>query len=108
MLETISNGRDNVGHVKTEELVSDCFVIFIHAQQSGLYRIHLRGPHSKYALNYMKLNFICARIFIRCYYRLNFATPLVDGMVVSRRALGSLVRQTTVNAGKRRRLDHDR
>ncbi|XP_032791568.2 ral GTPase-activating protein subunit beta isoform X2 [Daphnia magna] len=85
LLETILNGRENVGHVKTEELVSDCFVIFIHAQQSGLYRIHLRGPHSK----------------------LNFATPLVDGMVVSRRALGSLVRQTTVNAGKRRRLDHD-
>jgi hypothetical protein len=41
-------------------------------------------------------------------FRVNLATPLVEGIVVSRRALGSLVRQTTVNMGKRRRLDHDR
>lgn len=42
------------------------------------------------------------------FFRVNLATPLVDGIVVSRRALGSLVRQTAVNMGKRRRLDHDR
>lgn len=40
--------------------------------------------------------------------RTNFATPLVDGIIVSRRVLGTLVRQTVVNMGKRRRLDHDR
>nr|CAH0103904.1 unnamed protein product [Daphnia galeata] len=85
LLETISSCRDNGGQPKIEEVVSDCFVIFIHAQQSGLYRIHLQGPNSK----------------------VNLATPLVEGIVVSRRALGSLVRQTTVNMGKRRRLDHD-
>ena len=33
------------------------------------------------------------------------ATPLVDGMVVSRRSLGSLVRQTSLNIATRRRLD---
>ncbi|XP_046461247.1 ral GTPase-activating protein subunit beta-like isoform X2 [Daphnia pulex] len=84
LLETISSCRDNGGQQKAD-VVSDCFVIFIHAQQSGLYRIHLQGPNSK----------------------VNLATPLVDGIVVSRRALGSLVRQTAVNMGKRRRLDHD-
>ena len=30
-------------------------------------------------------------------FRMNLATPLVDGMVVSRRALGPLVRQTALN-----------
>lgn len=35
------------------------------------------------------------------------ATPLVDGMVVSRRALGPLVRQTALNMARRRRLDND-
>lgn len=50
---------------------------------SGLLRVHLRGPTG----------------------RVGLATPLVDGMVVSRRALGSLVRQTTLNMSRRRRLD---
>ena len=53
LLETISSCRDtreNGGQQKIEELVSDCFVIFIHAQQSGLYRIRLQGPNSKYVL----------------------------------------------------------
>ena len=86
---------------------SDCFVIFIHAQQSGLYRIHLQGPPSRYWVNvyfYFSYYFIANLTFLR----INFATPLVDGIVVSRRALGTLVRQTAINMGKRRRLDHDR
>lgn len=38
---------------------------------------------------------------------MSFATPLVDGMVLSKRVVGSLVRQTVYNMAKRRRLDND-
>ncbi|XP_055857716.1 ral GTPase-activating protein subunit beta isoform X13 [Episyrphus balteatus] len=64
---------------------SDCHVIFLHALQSGLLRVKLQGPSG----------------------RMSFATPLVDGMVLSRRVVGNLVRQTAHNMAKRRRLDHD-
>lgn len=64
---------------------SDCFIVFLHALNSGLLRIKLQGPQG----------------------RMNFATPLVDGMVVSKRVVGSLVRQTILNMAKRRRLDND-
>ena len=36
------------------------------------------------------------------------AGPLVDGMVVSQRSLGAMVRHTAVNIGRRRRLDIDK
>ena len=36
------------------------------------------------------------------------AGPLVDGQVVSRRVLGTLVRQTALNMCRRRRLESDR
>ncbi len=36
---------------------------------------------------------------------MNLATPLVDGMVVSRCSLGPLLRQTALNLASRRRLD---
>jgi len=39
--------------------------------------------------------------------RISEAGPLVDGMVISRRLLGHLVRQTAVNIFKRRYLDTD-
>jgi len=39
--------------------------------------------------------------------RIGDAVPLVDGMVVSRRSLGHLVRQTAVNIFKRRQLDSE-
>ena len=39
--------------------------------------------------------------------RMSLATPLVDGMVVSRRAVGPLVRQTALNMCRRRRLEQD-
>ena len=61
-------------------------VIFLQYLSSGLLRVKLQGPTS----------------------RMNLATPLIDGMVVSRRALGSLVRQTALNIGRRKRLDNDR
>jgi len=41
------------------------------------------------------------------FVRIGDAVPLVDGMVVSRRVLGHLVRQTAVNIFKRRQLDSD-
>ncbi|XP_077493557.1 ral GTPase-activating protein subunit beta isoform X4 [Amblyomma americanum] len=61
----------------------DVFVIFVHALQSGLFRIKVqsRGTKSIQAL------------------------PLVDGMVVSRRVLGVLIRQTALNICRRRRLE---
>ena len=40
-------------------------------------------------------------------FRMSLATPLVDGMVVSRRAVGPLVRQTALNMCRRRRLEQD-
>jgi hypothetical protein len=43
-----------------------------------------------------------------CVFRMQLAVPLVDGMVVSRRALGSMVRQTATNICRRKRLDNDR
>jgi len=45
----------------------------------------------------------CVCVFVR----IGDAVPLVDGMVVSRRVLGHLVRQTAVNIFKRRQLDSD-
>jgi len=41
------------------------------------------------------------------HVRIGDAVPLVDGMVVSRRVLGHLVRQTAVNIFKRRQLDSE-
>lgn len=64
---------------------SDCHIMFLHSLSSGLLRVKLRGPSG----------------------RMNFATPLVDGMVVSKRVVGSLVRQTVYNMARRRRLDND-
>ncbi|XP_011183884.1 ral GTPase-activating protein subunit beta isoform X14 [Zeugodacus cucurbitae] len=84
---------DLLGYTRTGEetqalqlpRASDCHVIFLHALQSGLLRVKLQGPTG----------------------RMSFATPLVDGMVLSRRVVGNLVRQTAHNMAKRRRLDND-
>ena len=56
----------------------DVYVVFIHALQNGLFRIHM--------MEYEKTQ-----------NKMSVAIPLVDGMVVSRRTLGSMVRQTAVN-----------
>ncbi|XP_050081712.1 ral GTPase-activating protein subunit beta isoform X3 [Anopheles aquasalis] len=63
----------------------ECFVIYLHALASGLLRVKLQGPVG----------------------RMNFAIPLIDGMVVSKRVIGSLIRQTASNMAKRKRLDND-
>lgn len=65
---------------------SDVLVIYLHLLSTGLLRVHLQGPTG----------------------RVGLASPLVDGMVVSRRALGPLVRHTALNMARRRRLDSDR
>ncbi|XP_036388548.1 ral GTPase-activating protein subunit beta-like [Megalops cyprinoides] len=60
-------------------------VIFIHPLKTGLFRVKLHGAAGKFSM----------------------AIPLVDGMVVSRRALGFLVRQTVINMCRRKRLESD-
>ncbi|XP_071834992.1 ral GTPase-activating protein subunit beta-like isoform X2 [Apostichopus japonicus] len=57
-------------------------VIFIHALRSGLYRVAMKSSST-------------------------LAVPLIDGMVVSRRTLGAVVRQTAVNVCNRKRLESD-
>jgi len=69
----------------TGNINSVCLVIFLHPLASGLVRVKLAGHVGK----------------------MNLATPLVDGMVVSRRALGPMVRQTTLNMCRRKRLEAD-
>lgn len=64
---------------------SDVLIIYLHLMSSGLLRVHLQGPTG----------------------RVGLASPLIDGMVVSRRALGPLVRHTALNMARRRRLDSD-
>ena len=39
---------------------------------------------------------------------MTFASPLVEGLVVSRRSLGHLVRQTAINVCGRRRLENEK
>uniref|UniRef100_A0A673W8S4 Ral GTPase-activating protein subunit beta n=1 Tax=Salmo trutta TaxID=8032 RepID=A0A673W8S4_SALTR len=63
----------------------DVQVIFIHPLKTGLFRIRLHGALGKFSM----------------------VVPLVDGMVVSRRSLGFLVRQTVINACRRKRLESD-
>lgn len=60
-------------------------IIFLHPLESGLFRVKLVSYGNK----------------------LSIAGPLVSGQVVSRRVLGSLVRQTALNMARRRRLDSD-
>ncbi|KAF5302204.1 hypothetical protein FQA39_LY10243 [Lamprigera yunnana] len=65
--------------------INDVLVIYLHWMATGLLRVHLQGPSG----------------------RVGLASPLVDGMIVSRRAIGPLVRYTALNMSRRRRLDSD-
>ncbi|KAK4886376.1 hypothetical protein RN001_002647 [Aquatica leii] len=65
--------------------IGDVLVIYLHWMATGLLRAHLQGPSG----------------------RVGLASPLVDGMIVSRRAIGPLVRYTSINMSRRRRLDSD-
>ncbi|CAG9836978.1 unnamed protein product [Diabrotica balteata] len=81
LLNSMNTGLEKGTNQKT----SDVLVIFLHILSTGLLRVHLQGPTG----------------------RVGLASPLVDGMVVSRRALGPLVRHTAMNMARRRRLDSD-
>ncbi|KAJ9585303.1 hypothetical protein L9F63_002888 [Diploptera punctata] len=84
ILHSTATGLEGISGRAPDE--RDCFVICLHSLSSGLLRVKLQGPAGG---------------------RTSLATPLVDGMVVSRRALGSMVRQTALNMCRRRRLDND-
>lgn len=73
------------GNLHNSQRASECHIIFLHALNSGLLRVKLQAPPS----------------------RMSFSTPLVDGMVASRRVIGNLVRQTAYNMAKRKRLDSE-
>ncbi|XP_013870835.1 ral GTPase-activating protein subunit beta isoform X2 [Austrofundulus limnaeus] len=66
-------------------LEKDVPLIFIHPLKTGLFRIRVHGAVGKFGM----------------------VIPLVDGMVVSRRALGFLVRETVINVCRRKRLESD-
>lgn len=76
----------NTGLETNSTRPNDVLVIGLHLMASGLLRVHLQGPTG----------------------RVGLASPLIDGMIVSRRALGPLVRHTALNMARRRRLDSDR
>lgn len=80
-----------LGYTRTGEefqapRASECHIIFLHSLNSGLLRVKLQGPSGG---------------------RMNFASPLIDGMVVNKRVAGTLIRQTVYNMARRRRLDND-
>ncbi|XP_030854723.1 ral GTPase-activating protein subunit beta isoform X2 [Strongylocentrotus purpuratus] len=86
LLHKTSTGSENLttsnnSLSKTPE--PSIMIIYIHLLKSGLFRIHIQSS--------------CT-----------LAIPLVDGMVVSRRTLGTLVRQTVVNTCNRKRLESEK
>ncbi|XP_053568269.1 ral GTPase-activating protein subunit beta isoform X3 [Bombina bombina] len=81
-IETTTNSNTSIRNSTPEKEVP---VIFIHPLYTGLFRVKVHGASGKF----------------------NMVIPLVDGMVVSRRALGFLVRQTVINICRRKRLESD-
>nr|XP_054758324.1 ral GTPase-activating protein subunit beta-like isoform X2 [Lytechinus pictus] len=86
LLHKTSTGSENLttsnnSLSKTPE--PSIMIVYIHLLKSGLFRIHIQSS--------------CT-----------LAIPLVDGMVVSRRTLGTLVRQTVVNTCNRKRLESEK
>ncbi|XP_070601016.1 ral GTPase-activating protein subunit beta isoform X2 [Erythrolamprus reginae] len=81
-VETTTNSSTSLRSATPEKEVP---VIFIHPLNTGLFRVKVQGATGKF----------------------NMVIPLVDGMIVSRRALGFLVRQTVINICRRKRLESD-
>ncbi|GCB61182.1 hypothetical protein scyTo_0009295 [Scyliorhinus torazame] len=81
-VETTTNSSTSL---RTTTSDKDVPVIFIHPLKTGLFRIKVQGATGKFSM----------------------VIPLVDGMVVSRRALGFLIRQTIINICRRKRLESD-
>ena len=61
------------------------FIIFVHPLENGLFRVNLQSPASRASAM--------------------MAIPAVSGMVLSRRLLGLVLRQTVINICQRKRLD---
>ncbi|KAL1021288.1 hypothetical protein UPYG_G00011250 [Umbra pygmaea] len=88
LAETATGLEANPNHstsCRSGLLEKDVPVIFIHPLRTGLFRVRLLGAMGKFSM----------------------VIPLVDGMVVSRRALGFLVRQTVINVCRRKRLESE-
>ncbi|XP_072853155.2 ral GTPase-activating protein subunit beta isoform X4 [Pogona vitticeps] len=81
-VETTTNSSTSLRSTTPEKEVP---VIFIHPLNTGLFRVKVQGATGKF----------------------NMVIPLVDGMIVSRRILGFLVRQTVINICRRKRLESD-
>uniref|UniRef100_G1KFS0 Ral GTPase-activating protein subunit beta n=1 Tax=Anolis carolinensis TaxID=28377 RepID=G1KFS0_ANOCA len=81
-VETTTNSSTSLRSATPEKEVA---VIFIHPLNTGLFRVKVQGATGKFSM----------------------VIPLVDGMIVSRRALGFLVRQTVINICRRKRLESD-
>ncbi|XP_066907486.1 ral GTPase-activating protein subunit beta isoform X3 [Halyomorpha halys] len=75
----------HTGHGQESLSIQHCTILFIHALQSGLFRVKVRPSTTRPCV----------------------ATPLVDGIVVSRLKVGDLVRQTVLNICRRKRLDNE-
>ncbi|XP_050531868.1 ral GTPase-activating protein subunit beta isoform X2 [Daktulosphaira vitifoliae] len=82
LLTFTNTGLEPASYIKD---VSDVHVIYLHELQSGLLRVKIQGPFS----------------------RTSIATPLVDGIVISKDVVGSMVRQTALNICRRKRLEND-
>ncbi|XP_066520309.1 ral GTPase-activating protein subunit beta isoform X3 [Hoplias malabaricus] len=85
LAETSTGVESAVNSSASKPSSSDVPVIFIHPLKTSLFRIKLHGAIGKFSM----------------------VIPLVDNMVVSRRSLGFLVRQTVINACRRKRLESD-
>ena len=48
MTNTGLEGSTLNGSFRVEERIQECFVIFIHSLDSGLFRVHLKGPQTRY------------------------------------------------------------
>lgn len=82
LLNCMDTGLESNNSGKNTEVT----IIFLHAMETGLFRVHLQGPTGKVGL----------------------ALPLINGMVINRRCLGPLVRYTSLNMARRRRLDSEK
>ncbi|XP_070179509.1 ral GTPase-activating protein subunit beta-like isoform X2 [Littorina saxatilis] len=92
LLSVTSTGQETAGTAISSSVPKaaekDVYIIFIHALQNGLFRVHIHE-------------------YEKTQTKMTVAIPLVDGMVVSRRTLGTLVRQTAINICRRRRLESE-
>jgi hypothetical protein len=73
----------NVAEPSPNFSLKDVVVFFVHVMSNGLLKVKIKGHQGRLVL------------------------PLMNDMVMPRKSLGPLVRQTVVNFADRRRLDHD-